>query len=645
MSHAAAQVVLADPVLPAQTWLGRRELACRLSLVEVLLVSAVLSTSLLLTQEYQYGPSDQLILALRQMHPDYLLGDAYINNTVGFGPRYYFVSLLAACSRLLPMPAVVLGLTWAANALVAAVTIVATRNLCAGHDLAGLLAGGLVLSVHSFDLGAAGFLHRTMFMPQLLILPLALLTLWAGIAGRPLIAAACAVPALFIHPLVGGASAALVLGAGFLAAAWSIFRCASNTRGKAVHSLLRYTLALAIVAVSFQLAWGRMSRPVLSTAQFIDIYAAFRNPHHCIPSQFPVLDYVQAGFFLMAALLSWFWWARTATTDSAVARRTLLVIGLVVLACVGGYLFVEVWPSRTWATAQTFRFLFVLKWLGFVLVANTAASLFQRADDRPARARGILMIAGTGAAQPAVLFVAHLAEWVCRRGSRSLATVSAVWPTYVACVLALGLLVVFGAGADGVRLLIAGVVCAWFLIVRPCWWRGAAPAAVLFAFVAVLALHHVRPLPVVWRYLNPLRLHVTPESIGGPVAAIARVAQQHTPASAVLLTPPDFSFGDFRLLAERAIVVDVRFYPFDDLQMLEWRRRLDDCYGPVHQHGQAAREEMIANYDRLTDAELARIAHQYGAQYAILYADTPTALPPLARTDAYQLVQVPPSAE
>jgi hypothetical protein len=645
LTDAAAPVALMATASSAHARVVRREVAGCLSLVELLLLSAVLSTTLLVTQGYSYGPSDQLVLALRQLSPDYLANDSYINNTVGFGPRFYFVALLVACSRALPMPAVVLGLTWAANLLVAFVTMLATRNLCAGRDWTGVIAGALVLSVHSFDLGMAGFLHRTILMPQLLIMPLALLTLWAGIAGRPLIAVTCAIPALLIHPLVGGGSAGLALGAGLLAAVWNVARSDGERRRAAVRAILWQALSLGIVAVSFRMAWGRMAAPALSTAQFIDIYAAFRNPHHCLPSEFPAWDYVQAGLFLVVTLLSWSWWAQEETTDPAVARRVLLVIVEVVLACVGGYVFVEVWPSRMWATAQTFRFLFVLKWLGFVLVANTAATLLQRAGDRAATARGALMVVGAGAAHTAVLFVAHVAEWIRRRGPSVLATRWDTRLTILACAVAIGLLAAFGATTDGVRLLVSAGFCAWFLGARRSWWRTVVPAVVLFAFVGLLTVHHVRPLPVVWRFLNPLRLHVTRDSLRGPVAEIARAAREHTPDSAVLLTPPDSTFGDFRLIAERAIVADVRFYPFDDRAMLEWRQRLDDCYGPVRLYGQAARDEMAANYHRLTDADVLRIAQRYGAQYAILYADNVTAQPTLGQTDVYRLVRVPDSGK
>lgn len=645
LNHAAAPVGLANAALPADARVARRGVAGRLSLPELLLLSAVLSTTLLVTRGYSYGPSDQLVLALRQLRTDYLVNDSYINNTVGFGPRFYFVAFLTACSRVLPMPVVVLGLTWLANTLVALVTMLATRSLCAGRDWAGVIAGVLVVSVHSFDLGAAGFLHRTMLMPQLLIMPLALLTLWAGIAGRPLIAVACAVPAMLIHPLVGTGTAVFSLSAGLLAVAWSVVRSGGRERRAFLRELLWHVVALVACAVSFRLAWGRMAPPALPMAQFLDIYVAFRNPHHCQPSTFPAWDYLQAGCFLSATLLSWYWWTREETTDPDAARRVVLIIVQIVAACAGGYLFVEVWPSRTWATAQTFRFLFILKWLGFVLIANTAFSLLQRSGDRVAAARGALMVIGTGAAHSAILLVAHLAEWIQRRGSRVLSGRRAALLTGLAWGCAVFLLVRHGSVMDGVRLAVAGGFCAWLLGTRRSRWRMVVPTVVLFAFVALFAVHHVRPLPVVWRWLNPLRLRVTSDSLGGPVAEIARVAREQTPGAAVLLTPPDFTFGDFRLLAERAIVADVRFYPFDDPAMLEWRQRLDQCYGPVYGHGQAAREEMAANYHRMTDAEVVHIARQYGAGYAILYADTATALPALGQTRDYRLVRVTGSAE
>ena len=121
-----------------------------------------------------------------------------------------------------------------------------------------------------------------------------------------------------------------------------------------------------------------------------------------------------------------------------------------------------------------------------------------------------------------------------------------------------------GAGKDMARAGI-GIVCA--VLVYAYSSRAAiALMAVLIAFGAVN--RHLQFVDFAifrpaydWADLN------------GPDAEIARWIKENTPAGSLWATPPDFE--SFRLIAERAIIIDFTSIPFQELPMREWRAQGD----------------------------------------------------------------------
>ena len=119
----------------------------------------------------------------------------------------------------------------------------------------------------------------------------------------------------------------------------------------------------------------------------------------------------------------------------------------------------------------------------------------------------------------------------------------------------------------------------------------------------------------------------------------ARFARENTPGNAVFLTPP--VFGKFRLIARRAMVVDWRSFPFQDRAMVEWQRRMFDCYGIPGAVGLAARAESDENYRKIRDSEIEKLQIKYGFSYAVLYRETPTDFPVTYQNRKYKIVLLP----
>jgi hypothetical protein len=102
--------------------------------------------------------------------------------------------------------------------------------------------------------------------------------------------------------------------------------------------------------------------------------------------------------------------------------------------------------------------------------------------------------------------------------------------------------------------------------------------------------------------------------------------------------------GIFRVMAERAIVVDFKSFSYHDQAMVEWRQRLVECYGepPPGIGGFPAERAMEKNYRQIDDPWISRLAERYGVTHAVLYEETATSLPILFRGGPYKVVAVEP---
>ena len=147
-------------------------------------------------------------------------------------------------------------------------------------------------------------------------------------------------------------------------------------------------------------------------------------------------------------------------------------------------------------------------------------------------------------------------------------------------------------------------------------------------------------VPVLRRVFSRVNTRITSTYSTYYLDEIAFQAQRLTAKNALFLTPP--AFARFRLLAGRAIVVDFKSFPFQDTAMLEWRTRLQDCYGTVEKIGFAAAREMDVNYRSIPMQRVLMLARKYGIDYAVLYRVTDCKFPVLFENRLYKIVRISP---
>jgi hypothetical protein len=147
------------------------------------------------------------------------------------------------------------------------------------------------------------------------------------------------------------------------------------------------------------------------------------------------------------------------------------------------------------------------------------------------------------------------------------------------------------------------------------YFGGAAVAGTGVALLLLQAIAFGATRPPTDTGLKPLPLHGTLVPAGSLDAA-ALWARDSTPAAARFLIPPDY--GEFRVLASRAIVIDFKAFTFAPSAMVIWLQRIDAVCGRELRLGQEWSTEVREAYAERTGDELRAAAVQYGASYVLV---------------------------
>lgn len=589
---------------------------------------------------YNYGTGnqiEQLPIVMRAMDSSYLLNDFFTNASVEFGPRLYFANFVAAFAHLMPLPAVYLVLTILGNILIALVSAFFARDLFDHSNTAALFAAAVVMSVKTFWLGGTNTLYGNFLEPSHLALPLLLGTIWAGLRQRPLLTAILAGIASLLHPLMGLETGAIMLAVMTLQCLFSRgFHLAIISLDRSfILKLATGWLIFAVYAAASLVPYANTHR--IDPQLFIHIVAYFRHPHHYLPSTFGLLQYLQAAAFIFPVAIAWIDLRRRVNVLKQVELPITILVAFLLLLCLGGYVFVELLPIRIWTTAQTYRLLYIAKWLALIILAGwLARRLF-------ARSQGSIIdrsIFGISLMSPPTMTLAFshylLEEHLWKNPSPVVKRVVKI----LLITLLIVVLVLYRVDAQVYLLyplFVLMALCILFCMKR---WLAVAVNLLVVAMVVFCLFWGRNVLPPFMQTIIAKPI-LTLDDLDGDKSDVAKFAREHTPKDALFLVSP--KLGEFRYTAERAIVVDFKAFPFQDDAMAEWQRRLYECYVEPISTGWDAEAEMAIEFRRIDDARLSYLQSIYGFSYALLFFDTQTSFPVLFTGEMYKIVRVYPS--
>ncbi len=583
---------------------------------------------------FQFGSGSQLeqfAIIARMIDPEFASGDFYIDNAVGFGPRFYYSKFMAVIVGATSFPFAIIALSLICNLATGVVTFLSARRLLSASALAGAVAATLAVTNAGFALGLAGYIRFDSFQPASIAIPVSLTGLYFAFSGRAFIAAPVFALASLFHPLIGVETGLIGFGAVFLATA-----ARGGMSKDHLRELGRQAFAGSVFIALVFLAWGVPSllgaAEKISDKEFFDTLIAFRAPHHYLALGFPRTHYVSFALFLlgMGALIVHY--ARANSLNRA--NQSLIIAATAVLAlCAASVVFVDLLESRIYATAQIFRLLFLVKWIGFLFIGWVVT---RWATDHGiiGLVFGALLVVSTGEAQARTLAFILPLSWISTTKIFTQKPILKWGLAVVAFAATLYFHKKYGAGTEAMRAIAA--VGVYFLIYKfPMKEKFAMAMAVvmtafLFLFVFANRTEH-------WIDKDAL----TPEFVWSDLSSedidIARWVRANTPESAIWLTPPNFE--SFRMVAQRGIVVDYTSIPFGDLALRSWKNRMATAYGPLEGAGFPALRNMQTNYAGANTEHLRGVMVKYGADYAVLYNATPWDGVILYQNETYKAVQ------
>ena len=593
---------------------------------------------------YSYGLSnltEQLPIVFRLIDPGYLTNDFFVNATQEFGPRFYYSHLLAFLAGYVPLHGAMAVLWLLAYVSVIVVTAFTARDIT-GSVLGGMSAAILVTLSAPFFLGSDSPLFKLFLVPGFLAMPFGMFAIWNGIKGKPIHAAIASIPAVLLHPTIGLETAGLALAA---VAANRVYRWWAR---REITSRQVWTMSAGTLIVGLtSLIW--VVPAILTGASFsveeeklVTIYANFRHPHHLVPSTWQMKDWVLGTGFAVTVgigLIEMF----GAKVTSGSARREHLAIGFAIIAIfavigvalVGGYIFVELIPTRVAVVAQTFRMVTVAAWLGWIVVAGLIAELFEVRAWRWAVLFALSTVStptllvykgitfavsrlnGGGAMNSTVFFagvamltvetMAFTQAWIGQPNLRDFILMALGLPGVLAISISRKLTpVAFGILTAGLVL-----ISASFVLDRFGLFPNSVPGA--SSYVA-------RNQPI-------LTLDEAFHRGDAHDRALVVAARDTTHPDAVFLIP--WNWRHWRMFANRAVVVEYKAFPFREEAVLEWYER----YLAIYDEGAGY------PYD-VTESELLELQRRYGFHYAVLPIGADMSFPVTATSERWKLVQV-----
>jgi hypothetical protein len=580
--------------------------------------------------KYEFGYSDQMEhipLIINEMNADYLRNDFFVAANETFGPRFYYSKFMAIGGNWFGLPLWFFILSATCAFATAVLTFLTVFKIFQQKNI-GLLGAIFVLILPTPTLAESTFVtYEGIMTPSALVFPMLIGGFYLFFTKRNIVLPMLLVGIASLFQVLYGLTAGLLMLWAYLASSVRY-----GVQAYPLRSVALAVLVLGLFAAANLLPYyGSTVSVKMTTEQFVDIVAYFRNPHHYVPTHFPWQSWLLSLFFFGAAGLAFFklylfaFQKRASQTsfDAHFHFQTIMITVGILGGFVLGYVFVEIFPSRLVTTAQTFRYVILLKWSSCIYLA---------------------VWIGKNTNKWAIFAALHpvsLAFAVVGMDFFSIKTKNKL-PFFNLLLIGFTLVcLVFFRLREDILVLEASFLFAVFLSYQ--YWN-AAKTRLLFALLTLgLA---VSPF-ISQRYLPPaldaLLAKVYPKydfqyRYDADLFGLSQAIETQTKSDDILIVPPHLSA--VRFSANRAIVVDFKAIPYQDDALLEWRQRIRDCYGETEKSGFEGQALLSEAFKGVTFEKLTGIGKQYQANFAVVEKDNPIKTNVVFENEGYKLIYI-----
>jgi hypothetical protein len=545
----------------------------------VLLLLIILSYPFLIKYAFVlHNQFESLPLILRFNNPAFLISDWAVNADAALSPRIFFTAYMGTLARFIP-----LTLAYFLNYLIM-VTLVALPTYLLSQKLfrspwVSLLTTAPVLYGQEFTLGGNDLMGRD-FDPSRLAFGLVFLGFIFLLNKKYKVAAILFAIACYLNPLIGTEGPAILYGIFFL---------------KKFFLPVMESVILYLILAGYSLfAW---ITPLLSVTNdptpkniLTTIFARVRLPQHYLPSTWPFETYF---YFFVFVILAFIIYKTLRNKFPDEVRKVIFpACGIIFFLCIIGFIFTEIIPVYFVTIAQLFRLTVVAYWfLAAILYGGCYFLFINRSNKRSLSSLFIVLI-------PLLL--------------SNFVIVIPIIKLFLE-IVAMSISLVIITTAFYTKLSNKNIAHFFFLI----------------CVIGILVFPY-RHYKIEFSSLYPFR---TPE------IDIAEYAKNHTPTSALFLTPPEFMA--FRLNSNRAIVADWFLMPFTPKGMVEWISRLKNISGENNIPDSQISEVNLSNgYESLNMERIISLEDLYHFKYLIVTTDHHYPLSIIYQNERFVIYQI-----
>ena len=391
-------------------------------------------------------------------------------------------------------------------------------------------------------------------------------------------------------------------------------------QNKLTKSILPLLILMAFAALIYlpMVINGSTSSGEISNEEFVFLYGYIRQPHHIIPSSFPIqnwrsfLSLMISGFLFISAS------QKLSKNDK---NNFFIIICMSLILLLLGYVFVEIYPTALIAKLQFAR---TTPFAQLIVLISLSVLITEHYDKKNFSLCFLLLLLPINKNGNLLLLLVAIGFTILR-GTNNLQILRSRWTTWMTGLGVLLFILLYppsaSISATVISKRIIGKFLLFFVLSFPFWkekilslnYRVKVMAyGLLFASYSLFLLGLLNVLPKQISRILPKSIRIAQVNNDELNQLALRIKNSITP-DALVLTPP--SMTRFRFYSQRSVVYNFYCSPYTDEGIIEWKERLTEIVGTIRPPLSLRNIDYF--YRKRTESELIDIAKKHQADYIL----------------------------
>ncbi len=542
------------------------------------------------------------------LNPEVYKNDYYVQEMVKFNPRYYYYYIIYFMANLgtsIPLAHFIYQFLAFGSFILACYAII---NIYTNSKLPAAALAFLCIAASFTDVGNT-LIFSTKSVPSTFAMAFAIWGIYFSLRQKWLTAYFCFGLACLLQFLVGLLPGLMMV---------PVLAVASVRQRKFKTLILAIALLAAMASIVYvpMLLTGTTSTHTIDNAEFVFIHAKVRNPHHILPSNWPVGNWFNFICLIVGGLLC--------ITNTNLLRKAdkvnfYIIIGTSIFALFLNYVFVEVYPLAFIAKLQLARTVPFAQLIIFIAVCLT----LDEVDKQKQIPVSLLVLSVLTLPFRGIIFLGF-AVWQSKNYAFPKRYNILLW------ILAAGTSIfslaypltdsweIMGDRILGIPVLFSILAFPFILektsVTASIKQTTTHILALLTTATLTFGVAGILPKPILNVFQTRVNINAVPRD---DLSRLAVRFSQISSRDALVLVPP--SVTSFQFFSERAIVVNFKNFPFTETGIKEWKNRMEAILGvPLNPQMIWGGSDL---FSRRSSADLVKVARNYHANYLLTRSD------------------------